>query len=594
MRGLEDIPLPHATDIADNTSTGAARRSSLSVAFVGSGGAGVMTAGNILLEAAAAAGYYALMTRSSGPQIRGGEAAAMIRIATHPVECMDDRFHILAGVDWENVHRFAAEISLAADGVIVGDPGRGEVPLVFSRSGAPFEPLPLAKMAREISGGRGNMVLLGYVAELIGLPAGALDRAAETLLGKRPAALEASLVALAAGREAAPAAARLVLEPALAGLAARWLVTGNEATGLGAIIGGVRFVAAYPITPATELLEWLSPALAQVGGVLVQAEDELASINMIIGSSFGGIPALTATSGPGLALMTESLGLAVAAEIPLVVVDVMRVGPSTGIPTKSEQGDLNIALYGLHGDAPHLVLAPNGVADCMQTAQWAVTLAEALQAPAVVLADQFLGQARAVVDSPRDPKLYAERLCASAGNEDYQRYDLTADGVSPMAIPGTAGAAYTADGLEHSERGTPSSQAADHVAQLDKRRRKLELYDYGALWADVAGDGEFAVVTFGSCTGPVREALARLRDPVPSIRLISLRLLAPLPRARLAEALAGVRKLLVIEQNESGQLFHYLRGVADLPPDSSSLRKPGGQQFNPGEIAKHLIEWSSA
>ncbi len=164
----------------------------------------------------------------------------------------------------------------------------------------------------------------------------------------------------------------------------------------------MRFVAAYPITPATELLEWMSPALAEVGGTLVQAEDELASINMAIGGSYGGVPSLTATSGPGLALMVESLGLAVASETPVVVVDVMRVGPSTGIPTKSEQGDLNIALYGLHGDAPHLVLAPNSVADCLRTTEWAVRLAEALQAPAIVLSDQFLGQTRAVIDQPSD------------------------------------------------------------------------------------------------------------------------------------------------------------------------------------------------
>jgi hypothetical protein len=164
----------------------------------------------------------------------------------------------------------------------------------------------------------------------------------------------------------------------------------------------VRFVAAYPLTPATELLEWMSPALAEVGGTLVQAEDELASINMAIGGSYGGVPSLTATSGPGLSLMIEALGLAVTAEIPIVVVDVMRVGPSTGIPTKSEQGDLNIAVHGLHGDAPHLVLACNSVADCLGTTQWAVQLAEALQSPAIVLSDQFLGQARSVVDRPDD------------------------------------------------------------------------------------------------------------------------------------------------------------------------------------------------
>ena len=563
--------------------------SSLSLVLAGSGGAGVMTAGNILLEAAAHAGYYALMTRSSGPQIRGGEAAAMIRIATRPVECMDDRFQVLAGVDWENVHRFAAEIPLGGGALIVGDEGHGEPPGVFTATGARVEKLPLARMAKAITGGRPNMVLLGYLGALIGLPQDSLRHATERLLGKRPAALEASLAALAAGREAAPGTV-LPLAPAPAGTGRRWLVTGNEAAGLGALKAGLRFVAAYPITPATELLEWLSPALPKVGGVLVQAEDELASINMAIGAAYGGVPALTATSGPGLALMMEALGLAVAAEIPLVVVDVMRVGPSTGIPTKSEQGDVNIALHGFHGDAPHLVLAPIGVADCLQATRWAVALAEALQGPAIVLSDQFLGQARAAVDGPRDPPLVAARALAADGPGGYKRYALTDSGISPMSVPGTAGGAYTADGLEHGERGTPSSQAADHVAQVAKRRRKLERHDYGDLWADIEGEGRLAIVTFGSCTGPVREALATM-DGAADFRLVSLRLLAPLQKQKLVAALAGARKLLVIEQNESGQLLGYLRGAMDLPVPPESLRKPGGQQFNPGEIRQHLEAW---
>ena len=563
--------------------------SSLSLVLAGSGGAGVMTAGNILLEAAAHAGYYALMTRSSGPQIRGGEAAAMIRIATRPVECVDDRFQVLAGVDWENVHRFAAEVPLGSDGLIVGDTDRGDPPAVFMSTGARIETLPLAKIAKDIAGGRPNMVLLGYLGALLGLPPSSLEHATQRLLGKRPAALESSLAALAAGRDAAPGAT-LSLGPPPAAAGRRWLVTGNEAAGLGALKAGLRFVAAYPITPATELLEWLSPALPKVGGVLVQAEDELASINMAIGAAYGGVPALTATSGPGLALMMEALGLAVAAEIPLVVVDVMRVGPSTGIPTKSEQGDLNIALHGFHGDAPHLVLAPNGVADCLQTTRWAVTLAEALQAPAIVLSDQFLGQARAAVDKPRDPPLVATRLLATDGDGAYRRYALTDSGISPMSVPGTENRGYTADGLEHGERGTPSSQAADHVAQMAKRRRKLELHDYGELWADVEGDGELVIVTFGSCTGPLREALSTM-DDAEDFRLVSLRLLAPLQKEKLAATLARASRLLVVEQNESGQLLGYLRGSMDLPVRPDSLRKPGGQQFNPGEIRQHLEAW---
>ena len=338
----------------------------------------------------------------------------------------------------------------------------------------------------------------------------------------------------------------------------------------------------------------MAPALAQVGGTLLQAEDELASVNMAIGGSYGGVPSLTATSGPGLSLMVEALGLAVTAEIPIVVVDVMRVGPSTGIPTKSEQGDLNIAVHGLHGDAPHLVLACNSVADCLGTTQWAVQLAEALQSPAIVLSDQFLGQARAVVDRPPDIAGDGGRTTAAAGTPGYQRYAITANGVSPMAIPGTPGLAYTADGLEHAERGTPSSQAADHFAQLDKRRRKLEAHDFGARWADIEGDAasDRAIITFGSCTGPVREGLARAAADGVAARLVSLRLLAPLPVTQLIAALEGVTRVLVIEQNHSAQLYKYLRAECDLPGRVTSVHRPGALQFSPGEIHRHLVEWS--
>jgi len=579
-----------------NTGAGQTARS-VSVVLAGSGGAGVMTAGNMLLEAAAGAGYYALMTRSSGPQIRGGEAAAMLRIACQPVECMEDQFHVLAAVDWENVQRFNAEIPLGPGSLIVGDPDQGDPPEVYLRSGAARAEVSLKKIAKSVPEGRANMVLLGTLAALLGLPDDAVARAVERTLGKRPAALAPSLAAVAAGRAAATGIERRYwLAPPPPKDGARWLLTGNEAAGYGAIKGGVRFVAAYPITPATELLEWMSPALAQVGGTLVQAEDELASINMAIGGSYGGVPSLTATSGPGLSLMIEALGLAVAAEIPVVVVDVMRVGPSTGIPTKSEQGDLNIAVHGLHGDAPHLVLAANSVADCLGTTQWAVQLAEALQAPAIVLSDQFLGQARAVVERPAQLAAGSGRAIAPGSTPGYRRYALTANGVSPMALPGTAGLAYTADGLEHAERGTPSSQATDHVAQLDKRRRKLTEWDYGDRWADVEGDAaaNCAIVTFGSCTAPVREGLARAAAEGVAARLISLRLLAPLPARRLLAALDGVRDVLVIEQNHTAQLYKYLRAECDLPGRVTSLHRPGALQFSPGDIHRHLLEWSRA
>jgi len=572
-----------------------AMRRSISIAMAGSGGAGVMTAGNLLLEAAAHAGYYGLMTRSSGPQIRGGEAAAMLRIASHPIEGPDDRFDALIAIDWLNITRFAAEIPLDAASLLIGDPAHGDAPEALRKTGARTVPVEFKKIAKSIPGGWPNMVALGLAAELAGIPRAGLEAAIGKSMKKGGDARKASLAAAQAGRaEAAALGPWPRLAPPDGARDARWLVTGNQAAGYGAIRGGVRFVAAYPITPATELLEWMAPALAKVGGALVQAEDELASINMILGASYGGVPSLTATSGPGLSLMSEALGLGVAAEIPIVVVDVMRTGPSTGIATKTEQADLNIALYGLHGDAPHLVLAPNSVADCVLTTQWAVHLAESLQVPAIVLSDQAFGQARAVLERPADVSFATRRKIAESEAPDYKRYALTGSGVSPMAIPGTRGTTYTADGLEHSERGTPSSQASDHLAQLDKRRRKLEAIDYGEYWADVEGEGELAVVTFGSCTGPVREAFARARADGLAARLVSLRLLSPVQPERMVKALAGVRRVLVVEQNHGAQLLRYLRAEYPIEAELSSFHRPGPLPVRPDEIHQQLLQWSRA
>ena len=559
---------------------------SVSVALAGSGGAGVMTAGNMLLEAAAQAGYYSLMTRTSGPQIRGGEAAAMVRVCTFPTDAQDDRFAVLAAIDWQNVGRFAAEIPLGASSLVIGDPAKGEPPEAFLKSGARYLPVPLHALAKQIDGGWPNMVALGVLAGLMRLPADAVARAvAKSMKKGREAGISAARLGMA--QAAALEGFPLPLPPPKTG---RWLITGNEAAGLGALRGGVRFVAAYPITPATELLEYLAPALTKLGGTLVQAEDELASINMILGASYGGVPSLTATSGPGLSLMSEALGLGVTAEIPVVVVDVMRTGPSTGIATKSEQADLNIALYGLHGDAPHVVVAPNSLADCLTATEWAVQLAESLQVPAIVLSDQYFGQARAVVDIPVFQEQVFERLKAKNG-EPYKRYALTESGVSPMALPGMPGLAYTADGLEHNERGIPSSQASDHLAQMDKRARKLAQLDPGDYWASIEGEGEIAVLTFGSCTGPVREAFARARADGVAARLVSLRLLSPAQPERLKRALAGVKRVLVVEQNHSGQFLRYLRGEYDLPGEVTSLRRPGPLPFRPDEIHRRLVEW---
>jgi len=566
-----------------------------SVALAGSGGSGVMTAGTLLLTAAAKAGLYGLMVRTSGPQIRGGEAAALVRLGETPMHGLDDRFDVLLAIDWQNVGRFIDEIPLAPTSVMIGDPDEGEAPEVFRGTGARYFPRPLKKMAKGIAGSWANMVALGLAGALAGIPEDMLAAAVRDSWKRSAEALQANLAAVHAG---VAAASGIDGVPKLAAgrkaTGRRWLISGNEAAGYGAIRGGVRFVAAYPITPATELLEWMAPALARVGGTLLQAEDELASINMIVGASYGGVPSLTATAGPGLALMTEGIGLAVGAEVPIVVVDVMRGGPSTGIPAKSEQSDLSFAVSGLSGDAPRIVLAPTSIADCLATTQWAVELAEAMQAPAIVLSDQFMGQSRAIIDRPADVAFIGRRQTAAANSSDYKRYRDTASGISPMAIPGTPGVAYTADGLEHNEGGIPSSQARDHRTQLDKRERKLARHDYGRWWADIEGSGAAAVITFGSTTAAVREAVARAAAAGVDVRLIAIRLLAPAQPARLAAALDGVDRVLVIEQNHGAQLFRYLRSMYDLPGKPAAFHRPGPLPLRPGELTEAILAWRRA
>jgi 2-oxoglutarate/2-oxoacid ferredoxin oxidoreductase subunit alpha len=559
-----------------------------SLALIGSGGAGVMTAGQTLLDAAAEAGYYGLMTRSTGPQIRGGEAAAMLRIGNAPVGCQADRVDVLLALDWGKAERFADEIVLDTDSIVIADPDEGEPPQWIVDSGARQVPVDLDRITREQRGARANTVAVGLAGGLLGLDPERMNVTLKRLFESKGSRLvDGALAGLNAGLAAAdklPTPCRL----AAPSDRPRWLLTGNEAVGLGALRGGVRFCAAYPITPSTELQEWLAAQLPRVGGRLVQAEDELASINMCLGASFGGVPAMTATSGPGFSLMVEALGLAVATEVPVLVVDVMRGGPSTGIPTKSEQADLAIAVNGMHGDAPHLVLAPNGLGDCIGTAQWAVYLAESLQCPAVLLSDQSLGQARAAIPPPPQRNWHAERRKPVPGVMHYERFADTEDGISPMTIPGLSGGEYTATGLTHKPSARPSAMVADHHRQLDKRRRKLERFDYGEAWADIEGKGEIGLLTWGSTTQAAREAAARVRAEGLPVRLVSLRLLSPLDPARVATALAGVERLLVVEQSHGAQFLRHLRAHCDLPRHTRSLAEAGPLALKPGRIAAAL------
>jgi 2-oxoglutarate ferredoxin oxidoreductase subunit alpha len=442
-------------------------------------------------------------------------------------------------------------------------------------------------LERALHGKHTNVFAAGAVGALAGLPAGPLHKGLAAVLGGKSGDVALANTAELDAGIAAAGALDLGLRLAPAHPAARWLMTGNQAVAVGAMRGGVRFVGCYPITPATDLVEWMAPQLQKVGGRLALAEDELAAINMVLGASYAGTPAMTVTSGPGLSLMVETIGLGIAAEIPALIVDVMRSGPSTGIPSKTEQSDLNIAIYGGHGDAPRIVLAPTSVRDCMFTGEWAVYLAESLQTPVIVLSDQALGQAYTVIDPKADrPQPLARRT--ALGDGPFTRYAMGPDPVTAMPAPGIPGGQWVGEGLTHNETGIPVSGAAAHVAQIDKRARKIAQFDPGPLWGDVWGEGDTAILTFGSGIGAVQEAARRRTAAGRSTRVIGLRVLSPLPVKTLARALDGVRRVVVMEQNHGAQLYRHLLAQQAIPPGAESFARPGPLPFRAAEIAAHL------
>ncbi len=560
----------------------------LSIAITGAGGAGVISCGELLLQAWGRLGGRGLLRKAYGPQIRGGESAALLKLTEDERYTAASLYDVVFALDWDNFSRFEDEIRLGPNTRVICDQSAA-VPDEVLATGAEIITLPLAELAAGAhADGRVNMLALGILGGLLGLPTASLGELAEKKLAGKAAAYRAaatSCIELGVAQQL-----DCELSVPAHGIPGGWYISGNQAAGLGALQAGIRFVAAYPITPATDVLEWMAGGLEQVGGHLVQAEDELAAINMTIGAAFGGVPSFTATSGPGLALMTESIGLAVASETPITVFNVMRGGPSTGIPTKSEQSDLNIALHGLHGDAPHLVLAPLDIADCVFTSGWAVQLAQQLQTAAIVLSDQFIGQSTAIVSEPRRSPMPG--AVARSADEDgaYLRYKLTSSGVSTLASPGDVDQRFTADGLEHNEKGTPSAKHSDHQLQLQKRHAKLLDHEYGPDWAAISGGGKLALLSFGSSSAPVLEAATMLAQQNIEARVISLRLLAPLQTAALTAALAGCEQVVVVEQNHSKQLFHYLRGQMDFDQQLHSYAMAGPVPLDPDSIVQRALE----
>jgi 2-oxoglutarate/2-oxoacid ferredoxin oxidoreductase subunit alpha len=603
---------------------------SLTIGIAGSGGDGVVLLGELLARAGARVGWHTMLQKSFGPQIRGGESSVRIRVGPAPLTWAGDSVDALLLFSWEGLARFRSELTLAPGALIIVDSldstPLDEAPIPADLRpkvrAAPFDELALAhgktKQAK-------NMVMAGLICEVFGWPADGLEGYIRERFSRYAArVVDSNLSAVRAGREyarehfagaPAPRADYPRGEPL-------YFISGDEAFGLGALHGGCRFMAGYPISPASELLEWLARELPQVGGHCLQAEDEIAATCMAIGASYGGARAMTATSGPGLTLMQEAVGFATMAEVPLVVCDVQRCGPSTGIPTRTEQGDLLAAIHGGHGDEQRCVLAATDVADCYEMAHHAFEIAERYQMPVVVLMDQYLGQNWQSIAQPNWRVLDAPGAQASAlGSEEsppgtlkqpgYQRYSLASpDGVSPRTLPGTPGGEHIAAGIEQTPSGEVSSSPANHQAMSAKRAAKLAAagaafllvarWDApGVAGAMPAGGSPgssgstrrpLGLLTWGSTYGVCVEAAHLLCEAGTPTRVLAPRMLNPLPLDLLREWLDGCGDVAVVELNYSGQLLAHLR--AHLPelathPALRAYHRAGGVPIRLGE----LLDW---
>ncbi len=377
----------------------------------------------------------------------------------------------------------------------------------------------------------------------------------------------------------------------------RVVMDGNQAIAYGAISAGIRFGASYPITPATSIMEILRAELPKYGGTLVQAEDELAAIAMACGAAYAGQPALTSTSGPGLSLKSEALGWAVMAEMPVLIIDVQRGGPATGLPTMVEQSDLNLACTGTHGDAPRIVLAPASVEDCFYTTAEAVDLARRYSCPVVILSDQALGTRIEAWDMPGLPALMRDLTPKfEPVGPNFKPYRIAGDGIPRHAPPGTPvvdGRFPIVTGLEHNEDGQPSAQPENHAKMVAKRRQKLELLASQLPKAVVGGPptGDVLLVGWGSTQGPIREAVGRARAGGRSVSALHLRYLMPF-QPGIQEALDGFEHVFVVEMNDQdsygrGQLGARLQS-AFSHPDIRGITKTDGLSFKVGEILQQM------
>ncbi len=556
------------------------------IRFAGEGGQGLVTSADALARAAAHAGYY-VQTHSTFPsQIMGGPASSQVRISTAPVMSSGDGVDVLVALNQYAFDHHNEDMN--PGGVTVYNAEEYDLP-----EGGQYFGIKADELAKSTGNARAaNMVTIGAVANLIDFKLEEIDEfITQRFTRGRPGDDEiivANIAAVRLGVEVAKSSGFTVgqLASPIPPDYKQIIITGNAALSMGAVAAGLNFYAGYPISPATTVLVWMENNLWGEGRFVHQVASEIEAINAILGAGFAGRKSMTATAGPGFSLMSEGLGLAWMTEIPLVVVNVQRGGPATGLPTKSEQSDLMSCMHPAHGDIKMPVLAPGTIEECFYGGALATNWAERYQGPVILVSEFGLAERGENIRRPNLDEVSEESRATVSEGDTGKRYDSW-DGSTPlpgMPIPGGPGA-YVANGSEHDEIGDTTHLPRHHVRLMERRFKKLDLLT-GAHYEIENADADVIIMPWGSSKGPAREAYDRLRADGADIGWVYSVALNPLPEEVISVLKSG-KRVIVPELNYLGQWSALLRqdGV-----NAESITQYTGLPFRPADLVESIGE----
>ncbi|ACA39239.1 2-oxoacid:acceptor oxidoreductase subunit alpha [Lysinibacillus sphaericus] len=566
----------------------------------GQQGEGIESTGEIFSMAMNRLGYFLYGYRHFSSRIKGGHTNNKITVRPTEVRAIADDLDILVAFDQETIDVNYKE--LTENGVILADAKFD--PVKPEDSKAPLFVVPFTEIAAELGTSlMKNMVAIGATASLLNLEDAVFQNVVDDIFGKKgEEVVQKNMEAITRGRQ--------IMNELLGDRVGAWelspadgkrrmFMIGNDAVALGALAAGTRFMAAYPITPASEIMEYLIKKLPKFGGTVIQTEDEIAAATMAIGANFGGVRSFTASAGPGLSLMMEAIGLSGMTEQPLVVVDTQRGGPSTGLPTKQEQSDLMAMLYGTHGEIPKVVLAPSTMEEAFFDTIQAFNIAEELQLPVILMTDLQLSLGKQSVEpfdyskiEIRRGKIVIDDLEEAADKAYFKRYEDTEDGVSPRVLPGTLHGIHHVTGVEHDETGKPSEATGNRQTQMDKRFRKLEnlKFDNPVFVNAPHEEADILLVGFNSTRGAIEEVQERLNVQGMKVNHAHVRLIHPFPSAEMAPLVAKAKKVIVVENNYTGQLANIMKMNIGGHDKIATITKYNGTPFLPGELENRVKE----